>query len=70
MESNKLTVQNLVAIYKRENSKLETKFFRTQTRFDDYVSSFCKEGGYKENELTDDQLAECAFNFLEYDYNK
>jgi len=69
MESNALTVQNLIAIFRRENSELETKYFRTQTRFDDYIASFCKEGGYVEKELTEDQLAEQAFNFLEYDYN-
>lgn len=69
MESNKLTVQNLVAIYRRQNSDLETKFFITQRRFDDYVESFCRESGLVESELTEDELAETAFNFLEYDYN-
>lgn len=62
-----LTVDALVTIYKRENQDLETEFFRTQTTFDDYVASFCKEGGYKESELTEDQIRECAYNFIEYE---
>jgi hypothetical protein len=63
----KLTVKGLVNVYKRQNAELETRYFRTQTKFDDYVDSFCKQGGYKLEELSDEQLRECAYNFLEYD---
>ena len=63
-----LTIENLIAIYKRENSELEAKYFRTQTRFDDYIASFCKECGYVEIALTEEQIIEQATAFLEYEY--
>lgn len=62
-----LTTEDLVSIYKRENSALENEFFRTQTRFDDYVADYCFQGNKSEENLTDDELLECAYNFLTYD---
>jgi len=39
-------------------------YFRTQTRFDDYVDSWMKNSECEENEET---LKECAFNAVVYD---
>lgn len=55
-----ITVENLVALYKRE-IQTEPDNYILQTRFDDYVSN------YAESEITDEVLRECAHNFIEYD---
>ena len=63
---NLLTINNLISLYKRncDNDLLAIYHFE-QAFFDDYVSSFCKEGGFVESELSLEQLKEIAYNFLE-----
>ena len=59
-----ITVDNLVALYKRE-IPTEPDNFRLQTMFDDYVSNFTPEN--PESGISDEELRECAHNFIEYD---
>jgi len=62
----KLTARDLVSIYKTQKSELEVEHYRIQTMFDYYVYSFCEERGFVYWKLTQDQLTECAYNFIEY----
>ena len=55
----------LVSLYKREIDNSE--YYQTQNQFDIYVQEFCKNSEIEESELTDEQLNECAYNFIEYD---
>jgi hypothetical protein len=55
----------LVSLYKREVDNSE--YYQTQNQFDVYVQEFCGNSEIEESEITDAQLDECAFNFIEYD---
>ena len=55
----------LISLYKREIDNSE--YYQTQNQFDVYVQEFCENSGIDESELTDEQLSECAYNFVEYD---
>ena len=60
-----LAQELLIKLYKREIDNSE--YFRTESKFSAYIQEFCEVAGIEEAELTEDQLGECALNFIKYD---
>jgi hypothetical protein len=65
MKTLKAAQQLLLSLYKREIDNSE--YYNTENKFDVYVQEFCKNAGIEESKLTDEQLNECAYNFIEHD---
>ena len=65
MKTLKLAQQLLISLYKREIDNSE--HYNTQNQFDVYVQEFCNNAEIEEDNITEEQLKECAYNFIEYD---
>ncbi len=55
----------LISLYKREIDNSE--HYQAQNQFDVYVQEFCRNSELEVSDLTDEQLNECAYNFIEHD---
>lgn len=64
MENEKITIEELVALYKREAEPTPSNY-TLQTRFDDYVANYTPQN--PEKGILDEEIRECAYNFIEYD---
>lgn len=65
MKTLKSAQKLLLSLYKREIDNSE--YYNTQSQFDVYVQEFCNNSGIEESKISDEQLNECAYNFIEHD---